>query len=349
MGKGECMASKRYDGDDRLRAVQLGTALYSVVFIYFVARGYVHLFEKEMPVFAYAAGLVFALIAWNLAKIIGGEEGGIRKHKPLFALLLLISALGIFNALFAILETKPILEETVKDSREKFVSLRSSAEKVQDQLGITARLNAIDEARDQLNTEIKNPMKCGQGPKAMEAIQKLASLLPGFVPLAGGAGAGCSKADEVVAAYTGKIDQLKKTAKWNSADLQSVVAGANAALAKLDEAKLKAEEGSLTEVRHIIGEVEPIYSEAATKLQRYQDGDKLPADLNLVQIKSIGEWSQIINLVIGRIGYTSTYLYFSIAVFADWMMIYFFSLLRVQGSSARTRPSRARSELGKPW
>ena len=343
------MATKKSEEANKLRAVQLGTALYSLLFMYFVARGYIHLFEKTMPVFGYAAGAIFALIAWNLAKIIGSEEGGIRKYRPLFALLLLISALGIFNALFTILESKPILQETVKDSRQKFAAVKMAAQRAQDKRGITERVNAIDDALFQLNTEIKNPMKCGQGPKAMEAIEKLTSLLPGFVPLANGAGAGCRQAEAVVAAYTAKVAQLKSSAKWNNADLQSVVENVDASIGKLDKAKLKADEGSIAEVAKILGEVEPIYSESVSSLQRYNDDDALPADLDLVQMKSIGEWSQILNLVIGRIGYTSTYLYFAIAVFADWMMIYFFNLLREKGGSVSSRRSRSRAEVTTPW
>jgi len=320
-----------------------------MVFIYFVAKGYVNLFEKTMPVFAYVAGLVFALIAWNLAKIIGSEDSGIRRFRPLFVLLLLISALGIFNALFTILESKPILEETVKDSQKKFQAVRMAAENIQEKKGISERVSVINSALKQLNDEIQNPMKCGQGPKANEAIVKLSSLLPGFVPLANGAGAGCQQADAVTATYISKVDQLTANAPWNNADLQAVITNSNTALEKLDKAKLKAREGSISAVSRLLDEVEPVYSEAASTIRSYDDESSVAADLDLVQLKSIGEWSQILNLVIGRIGYPSTYLYFAISVFADWMMIYFFALLRQSNEIARGQRQRASSELGRPW
>lgn len=343
------MAVKSDEDEGRSRAITLGTALYSLLFIYFITSGYAQLFQKTMPFFGYVAGLVFAIIAWSIAKIIGGDEGGIKKYKPLFALLLLISALGIFNALFSILESRPILEETVKDSHQKFAAVKITAQRAQEKGGITDRLSAVDDALKQLTDEITNPMKCGQGPKAMEAIRKLTALLPGFAPLASGAGAGCEQAGEVVAAYTSKVSQLKANAAWNNPELQAVVAKSEAAIAKLDQAELKAAEGSIPAVSRILGEVDPIYSESVLTLQRYNDGDRLPADLDLVQMKSIGEWSQILNLIIGRIGKPSTYVYFAVAVFADWMMIYFFALMRGKTGISASRRSRETSNFRAPW
>lgn len=343
------MPVKSHENVGGSRAVLLVTALYSLLFIFFITKGYAGLFEKTMPVFGYVAGLVFAVIAWSIAKIIGSDEGGIRKYKPLFALLLLISALGIFNALFSILESRPILEETVKDSQQRFAAVKLTAQRAQEKRGITDRLGAVDNALSQLTAEIKNPMKCGQGPKAMEAVGKLSSLLPGFVPLASGTGAGCDQADAVVAAYTSKVSQLKANASWNTPELQAVVANSEAAIAKLDKAELKAVEGSIPAVSRILGEVDPVYSASVLTLQRYDDGTRLPTDLDLVQMKSIGEWSQILNLVIGRIGEPSTYVYFAVAVFADWMMIYFFALLRVKTGGPLSRGSRVTSNFRTPW
>lgn len=338
------------DGDESSSsAIVLGTALYSLIFIYFITSGYAQLFQKTAPFFGYVAGLIFAIIAWSIAKIIGSDEGGIRKYKPLFALLLLISALGIFNALFSILESRPILEETVKDSQQRFAAVKLTAQRAQETRGITERLSSVNNALSQLTAEIKNPMKCGQGPKAMEAVGKLSSLLPGFVPLAGGAGAGCDQADAVVAAYTSKVSQLKANAAWNNPELQAVVANSEAAIAKLEKAKLKAVEGSIPAVSRILGEVDPVYSASVLTLQRYTDGGRLPADLDLVQMKSIGEWSQILNLIIGRIGKPSTYVYLAVAVFADWMMIYFFTLMRGKTLINLSLRPRATSNFRAPW
>lgn len=349
MSWGREMVIKSYENEGRSRAIFIGTALYSVLFIYFITSGYAQLFQKTMPFFGYVAGLVFAIIAWSIAKIIGSDEGGIKKYKPLFALLLLISALGIFNALFSILESRPILEETVKDSHQKFAAVKITAQRAQEKSGITERLNAVDDALKQLTDEITNPMKCGQGPKAMEAIGKLKTLLPGFAPLASGAGAGCEQADAVVAAYTSKVSQLKANATWNNPELQAVVVNSEAAIAKLDKAELKAVGGSIPAVSRILGEVDPVYSQSVLTLQRYDDGDRLPADLDLVQMKSIGEWSQILNLIIGRIDKASTYVYFAVAVFADWMMIYFFTLMQRTTGPAQARVSRATTNFRAPW
>lgn len=343
------MAVKNYEDVGSTRAILVGTALYSLLFIYFITSGYAQLFQKTMPFFGYVAGLIFAIIAWSIAKIIGGDEGGVSKYKPLFALLLLISALGIFNALFSILESRPILEETVKDSNQKFSAVKIVAQRAQEKRGITERLGAVDDALSQLTAEINNPMKCGQGPKAMEAVGKLTALLPGFVPLASGTGAGCDQASGVVSAYTSKVSQMKANAAWNNPELQAVVANSEAAIAKLDKAKLKAVEGSVPAVSRILDEVDPVYSASVLTLQRYDGGGSLPAELDLVQMKSIGEWSQILNLIIGRISKPSTYVYFAVAVFADWMMIYFFALLRGKSRGVQNRGSRATANFRAPW
>jgi hypothetical protein len=343
------MAVKNYEDVGSRRAILVGTALYSLLFIYFITSGYAQLFQKTMPFFGYVAGLIFAIIAWSIAKIIGSDEGGISKYKPLFALLLLISALGIFNALFSILESRPILEETVKDSNQKFSAVKIAAQRAQEKRGITERLAAVDDALSQLTAEINNPMKCGQGPKAMEAVGKLAALLPGFEPLASGTGAGCDQASAVVSAYTSKVSQMKANAAWNNPELQAVVANSEAAIAKLDKAKLKAVEGSVPAVSRILDEVDPVYSASVLTLQRYDGGGSLPAELDLVQMKSIGEWSQILNLIIGRISKPSTYVYFAVAVFADWMMIYFFALLRGKSRGFQNRGSRATPNFRAPW
>ncbi len=344
------MALKSSEGT--VGSAEIGTVLYALIFMSFITHGYAQLFQKTMPFFGYVVGLVFAIMACSVAKTIGSVgsvEAGIKKFKPLFALLLMISALGVFNSLFTILESRPILEETVQDSQQKFAAVKITAQRAQEKAGITQRISAVDDALKQLTDEITNPMKCGQGPKAMEAIRKLTALLPGFAPLASGAGAGCDQADAVVSAYISKVSQLKANAAWNNSELQAVVQNSNAAISKLDAAKPKAVAGLIPDVASVLGEVTPVYSASVLTLQRYTDGDELPADLDLVQMNSIGEWSQILNLIIRRIGEGSTYLYFAIAVFADWMMIYFFALLQGRPSISQSRTSRATRNFRAPW
>ena len=339
-------------GDNAGRSSDIGAALYSIIFVAAITNGYAQLFQKTMPYFGYVVGLVFAIMAWSVAKTIasvGSVQYGIKKYKPLFALLLFISALGIFNTLFSILEKRPILEETVKDSQQKFSAVKITAQRVLENDGITQRLRDVDVALGQLTVEIKNPMKCGQGPKAMEAVDKLRSLLPGFVPLASGEGAGCNQTDAVVAAYTSKVGQLKANAPWNNSELQAVVANSEAAIAKLKVAKPKADAGLIADVSRILGEVDPVYSASVLTLQRYTDGDSLPAALDLTQMNSIGEWSQIVNLIIGRFDKFSTYLYLALAVFADWMMIYFLALMRRSTGATQNQKLQATSNFRAPW
>lgn len=344
------MALKKAEQQRKLQVIQIVAALYSAVFVVFIAKGYLILLQKSMPIFAYVVGLIFAFIAWNLARFIGSEENGIKRYTPLFVLLLIISALGVFNTMLATFESKNILQEAVADSDLRFNAIKLSAQRAQDSKGITGKSKAVDDAMERLKTEINNPLDCGQGPRAMEAIRQLSVQLPGFVPLLG-KGSGCAQKDALVAAYTEKVRQLKANASWNNADLQAIVADADASLAELQRVKAIAATGSagLVQVGDTLEKLDGVYSNNVLRLARYADTAQMPQKLDLKQVESIGEWSQILNLIIGRVGKASTYFYLAIAVFADWMMVYLFALIREKRGATPTHGANAASNIKSAW
>lgn len=345
------MALKKAEQQRKLQVIQIVAALYSAVFVVFIAKGYLILLQKSMPIFAYVVGLIFALIAWNLARFIGGEENGIKRYTPLFVLLLIISALGVFNTMLATFESKNILSEAIDESDARFNSVKLAAQRVQDKQGITERSKAVDDALTRLKQEIRNPMNCGQGPRALDAVRSLKALLPGFEPLSSGQGNGCDQKDAITAAYDAKVMQLKANASWNNAELQRIVADADASLAKLQAAKLEAATGSsaIVSVSRTLEDLAPLYQKDVLMLSRYADTAQIPAKLELKQVESIGEWSQILNLIIGRVGKASTYFYLAIAVFADWMMVYLFALIREKRGAAPTHGANAASNIKSAW
>jgi len=345
------MASKKLEQKNRLQVIQVTTALYSAVFVAFISYGYVILLQKQMPILSYLIGIIFAFIAWNIARFIGGEENGIKKYAPLFALLLTISALGVFNTMLATFESKNILHEAVTESTHRFNSVKVTAQRVQDKQGITDRSSRVNTALSRLTTEIKNPMNCGQGPAALAAMRDLSQLLPGFVPLSSGRGNGCAQADELVAAYTVKVNELRLNAAWNNKELQQIVSVSDDALAKLKiaEAQTKSGPGAILPVSRTLEDNSPIYELSVQKLERYADTRSLPKTLDLTQVESIGEWSQIVNLIIGRIGKASTYFYLLTAGFADWMMVYLFAIVRERKGVIPTHGATAASNIKSAW
>ena len=50
-------------------------------------------------------------------------------------------------------------------------------------------------------------------------------------------------------------------------------------------------------------------------------------NLNITDARSLGEWSQLINLILDRLDKPSTYVYFGLSVFFDWILIYLFARL----------------------
>lgn len=88
--------------------------------------GYAILLQKRCY-FLYLIGIVFAFIAWDIAKFIDDEEGWTNKYAQLFAFLLTISAMGVFNTMLARFESHTMFKETVEKSNSRLRRLNEAA------------------------------------------------------------------------------------------------------------------------------------------------------------------------------------------------------------------------------
>lgn len=335
------MPSERLDRERSHRTSQIITGLYSIIFLTTIWFGYYLLFQKSI-LLALVLATVFALTAWFLARYIGSEDDGIRRFAPLFALLLTISAVGVFNSLMLNLEGRKIFGETIEDSIDRFTLIESASSKALTARGVGAHVNKVRELESALLREIENPLNCGQGPEAHRIIRELQGELPGFVPLSSTGGVDCSKNDQVITDYRSRIGELIDGAGWNVPDLVAVRQDAvtqKSALQKLSTASAGMfAPGLLRIAAPQLQAADVVFRADREKLSRQDvDVSQLPSKLGLEEINSLGEWSQLLNLIIDRLNKISTYLYLALAVFFDWMMVYLFGLIR------RSRPRKSQA------
>jgi hypothetical protein len=302
------------------------------VFIFTIISGYLLLFERT-PVFGVAAGAVLAISAWGFARWIGGSDGGIRSHIPLFVGLLVISAVGVMNFLFLNLEGRPVFAETIAASQDSFGLLATRAEQKLTADHVIARRDSVQGLTDALIREIDNPLNCGQGEHARDIMRQLKELLPRFEPLSS-TGVNCKHNADVVASYKERIAGLLDAAPWNNPELASVVTIADANKARLQKLDNDVEGlsayGLLGTVKPALKDVDLAYRTAYEHLAR-QGGnvDGVARGLPLATVDGLGEWSQLLGLIIGRLDRPSTYVYIALAVGFDWFMVYLFRLVRL--------------------
>lgn len=346
------MSVYRNERGGMLRSVQIVAALYSLLFFFLISSGYYLLFQQNL-LLALSAGIVFPLLAWWLAKVVGCSPGGIRAQLPLFILLLLISSVGVFNSLMLNLEGRRIFVETIDDSYDRFDHLRIRAIGELSKGGsnsTTAHMQRVEDLKAALFSEIRNPLNCGQGPEARKILASLQDELPQFRPLST-THVDCSQNSKVVDDYNARIDQLVENASWSNQAITKVVKDSDAAKKELQELGKVAGDSFAP---RLLGEVNP---QLEVKSSQYRDlYDRLPKDddansglpnhLELRSVESLGQWSQLIYLIINRFDKPTTYIYLLLAGFADWMMVHLFSLVRAN-RPRRVDGGAAGSEIGR--
>ena len=334
------MADSKVERGAAQRGSQVIALLYSILFVFLIASGYYLLFQRNL-LLAITASLLFACLAWWLARFIGNSRAGIRGHVPLFALLLLISAVGVFNSLMLNLEGRRIFIETIDDSYDRFDKLKLQAGRELSKGGSTsplAHIQRVDGLKAALFSEIRNPLNCGQGPEARKIVSDLRAELPEFRPLSE-KGIDCSQNARVIDDYDRRISDAVQRAPWNNQLLIRVVTDSAAAQTDLDGMRKTAEASFAV---RLLQEVEPQlevknsqYRDLRQRLPTEEAATGLPVRLNLQQVESLGEWSQLVYLLINRWDKPTTYIYLALAGFADWMMVHLFSLVR---TNRRRRP-----------
>ena len=323
------------------RRAAIPLLLYSVLFCFALGYGYYLLVPGSRTSGVLLGGLLAAL-AWNLGRLIGLSESGIKGHLPLFLLLLLISAAGVFNTLFLQLEGRTILGQRIDALTAQMQQARLEATAPLDALppDIQAWRSRVDSAAIRLLAEIRNSQNCGQGPQARELIAELQRSPLTFTPLSVTV-AGCSGSDRLATEYEQQVIPKAKQVspeyrKWNIREREDAQTSAllvtTGALQRLSA--LKQATNNATPVK-LLEEIKPqlqreaeAYDQVAAMILGYASDRPLAPTADLQDVESLGEWSQLINLVILKLNQPTTWLYGFLAVGADWMLVYLFATLR---------------------
>lgn len=337
---------------------------FSALFVGVLTNGYYNLFVLKAGMFALVVGAVLALLAWSIAKFIGRSPGGIKENIPLFILLLIVSAVGVFNSLMINLEGRKIALESIDDAAFAFTNLKSVAkEKLVDPI-LEAKRGRIEEQKALFFGELDNPLNCGQGPVARQIAANLSAELPGFRILEGKGQ--CGDIARLKKAYTEQIDDLIRNSEpytaggynqvlrlrskifstsdqvqENLASMRNeVIDGANIVLTTRQEL----EDVALT-YQNLVLELLALTSPSNRSTQA-----QLPHSLQLESIRNLGEWSQLVNLIISRIAKPTTYIYIALAFFFDWILVYLFGKLSgLKRSLPPTVKQAPGTGISSPW
>ena len=345
------MVGTRHEQGRTLRGAQAIAGLYSILFFFLISSGYYLLFQQNL-LLALGAALLFSLLAWWLAKFIGSSRSGIRGHLPLFILLLLISAVGVFNSLMLNLEGRRIFVEAIDRAHDQFerLSNRAAIELSRGGSGSPlAHLQRVDDLKAALFSEIRNPLNCGQGPEARKIVGNLREELPEFRALSNGR-PDCTQNTRVVEDYERRINELAAGAPWNNQVVAGVAAAASQAKRELDQLlQIASDSYGPRLLSEVAPQLEAKGGQYRDLVERLPAGDAragLPPRLDLRGVESLGEWSQLINLLLDRVDKPTTYFYLLLAGFADWMMVHLFGLVSVN-RTRRSDPDIGANSVGR--
>jgi hypothetical protein len=322
----------------QLLVLQIVVICFSVVFLFILYNGWNGLFSHSGAVLEYLGAGLLALLAWGLGQYIGNSDGGIGTKAPLFAMLLIISAAGVFNWMMIHLEGKTIFLETVSNASDAYTKLETSAKQNVGDTALAAKEADVKSKEEQFLAEVRNPQNCGFGTNAKQRLAELRFVLPGLnlpseprrsraalVPEA------CSARADL---YRSAIDQ-----QWNSSDdgkkldnvgklLVAVTGTIDEEIAKLDAMRTRANTSGadyiLGEGRDDLNTANETYKKLLGEVATYAPNSGLQPNLDLTSISRLGEWSQIVSVITSRLDQVSTYVYLALAIFMDFMLIYVF-------------------------
>jgi hypothetical protein len=313
--------------------------IFSLLFVCVLANGYYNLFVGNGAFIAVLIGIFLASLAWFLAKFIGTSKRKIAGNIPIFILLLLLSAVGVFNSLMINLEGKQIFKETIDDSSIKFKDISLKAKNIFENTNIEKK---IDEKRKRIASlkrsfleELSNPLNCGLGQAALEISKEIKQELPSFQLLSGSHD--CKVIDKVKKIYDSTIDTLLENSPelvnvkyTQDQDLKnSFIKREQLSQEKLIRIRKGIDEGGslLITSRPLLEDLATEYQNIALELKNYSTDLDIHENLEMNSVRHLGEWSQIINLIIARLDRPTTYVYLGLAGFVDWILVYLFSEL----------------------
>jgi hypothetical protein len=312
------------------RSMQVLLLVFSLIFFFIIAYGYYNLLLQAGAFLALLGGAVMAVFAWYLARVIGSSGGGLRKNAILFAPLLIISAAGVYNSLMVYLEGGRILADTATEAQTHFAVLQKSAEDGLRLSGGTAQEDRVRTTAEALYSEMRNPLNCGQGPRARQLISDLQRQLPGFTPLSS-ARKKCEGIEDAIKDYQERIEGLIARAPWNTPELKAIAGEAADARRRLDELRATITTGyspvMLRNALTALEEMDAQYRDARFRLSRHVDVKALPQGLHLSEVQSLGNAFKLLTLFLERLDELATYVYLAIAVGFDLLMVHLFQIV----------------------
>jgi hypothetical protein len=340
------------------RTFQWIVIVFSLIFFIVLSNGYFNLLISINKAFAIFSGVILAFLAWSLAKFIGSSPGRIKGNFPLFILLLLLSAVGVFNSLMTNLEGKKIFQEAIDDAAIRFRNLPIITKKALRNPIIEEKRAKVENLKGLFFEELHNPQNCGQGPVASQLAQKIKDELPAFQVLSGPGS--CSKVDKIIASYDLSIERLllnsKEFADANYKEIQTaqddITQKEQTAQNELNKIKSEINDGGnlLIDARLGLEKISTLYQNMALELTKLDPNNDFPKFLEMNSVRNLGEWSQIINLIISRLDQLSTYVYLFLALFFDWILIYLFSRLKNLTQTLQSKNVTLRStKISSPW
>jgi hypothetical protein len=336
------MSNARAEQAGRHRVIQTIVALYSFIFFGVIAYGYFYLVNVGVMAALLIAG-VMAFLAWFLAKFIGQSETGIRGHVPAFALLLVISAAGVFNSAMVRFEGDRIVSEAASDAQDRFAKLKRLA--TQTLAKDVDGYNEVIASRDALLSELRNPMNCGQGAEARRVLNQLENQLPGFRPLSVG-GNKCAQIEKVVTEYQTKIGELLKARYPNFAIIDEATEAQRELRALQAQATTDYGPSMLQSTKGMLARQNDRYRDLHGRLDQLGGAvDQIDSQLDASEVRDLGDATKLPTLFLNRLDVPRTYVYLAIAIFFDWLMIYFFQ----QAKQNQLRRPGTRPALSGAW
>jgi hypothetical protein len=224
--------------------------------------------------------------------------------------------------------------------------------------GIESKIKEVNSAKEALMAEIQSPTNCGNGQRAQQIKMELKRLLVNLRLPSGSVD--CRNPAEVKAYVDSQsqiIDVTMANSDWNNKDLTAIISSTRDGRAKLaclkngcsstettnygGTANLSNYAALLQDVnvntsgipdlmRIVTPRMEELEGEYSRNVEIYEKTAKtMPAsikpDLELDELRGIGEVSQILNLIIARADRITTYLYLLLAIGFDFLMVYFFA------------------------
>jgi hypothetical protein len=181
-------------------------------------------------------------------------------------------------------------------------------------------------------------LNCGYGPVAKKRQDELEAVLPGLkLPSApqGRAAQQCIARAEI---YDQAINNT-----WNatpdgkrlneiSNQLTSITARVDEAAAQLQALRNNANNSGgryiLGSGRNELQRLNEVYRSQLAILHTYAPDVGLPTDLNLTTLSRLGEWSQIVSIMVSRLDTISTHVYLALSVLLDYLLVHLFSRYR---------------------